>query len=66
MQLVVIVQDINDNPPIFQQKEYKTSVAEDLQLGSVVATVQANDADFVSRIEVTFEFEPLWLTLESR
>lgn len=41
----IIVQDVNDNPPIFQQTRYVATVSENATLGTAVLTVNANDAD---------------------
>ncbi|CAM4471706.1 unnamed protein product [Leuciscus chuanchicus] len=39
------VQDINDNPPIFQSKTYSVTVSETTAVGSDVLRVKAEDAD---------------------
>ncbi|XP_077102018.1 protocadherin Fat 4-like [Siphateles boraxobius] len=39
------VQDVNDNPPIFQSKTYSTTVSETTAVGSDVLRVIAEDAD---------------------
>ncbi|XP_023246586.1 protein dachsous-like [Copidosoma floridanum] len=39
------IQDMNDNPPIFQQIRYKASVLENSSIGTTVLTVSATDAD---------------------
>ncbi|XP_048052032.1 protein dachsous-like [Megalobrama amblycephala] len=41
----VQVQDVNDNPPIFQSKSYSATVSEALAVGSDVLRVTAKDAD---------------------
>ena len=43
--LNVTVQDTNDNPPVFGDNYYNTSVNETLPLNSVVAQVRATDRD---------------------
>ncbi|XP_051972962.1 protocadherin gamma-C5-like isoform X4 [Xyrauchen texanus] len=41
----VIVEDINDNEPKFEQSQYKVSVLESIPFGSSVLTVKATDLD---------------------
>ncbi|CAB4067518.1 DCHS1_2 [Lepeophtheirus salmonis] len=45
MTVKVRVQDLNDNPPLFDKQRYFTNVPEDLPLGSSVLRVEAKDAD---------------------
>ncbi|XP_070557832.1 cadherin EGF LAG seven-pass G-type receptor 2-like isoform X8 [Ptychodera flava] len=49
-QLSITIQDVNDNPPTFQQPEYHTVVDEDARPGTSVVTVTATDADEESSI----------------
>lgn len=41
----IIVSDVNDHPPVFTQKLYMASMAEDLDINSEVMTVTAVDGD---------------------
>ncbi|XP_051790247.1 protocadherin beta-3-like [Erpetoichthys calabaricus] len=41
----IVVLDVNDNAPVFTQRVYKASVREDSLTGSVLTSVNANDAD---------------------
>ncbi|XP_015176207.1 PREDICTED: protein dachsous [Polistes dominula] len=41
----VTVQDVNDNPPIFNQTRYSASVPENATVGTPVLAVNASDAD---------------------
>uniref|UniRef100_A0A3B4YEG6 Cadherin domain-containing protein n=1 Tax=Seriola lalandi dorsalis TaxID=1841481 RepID=A0A3B4YEG6_SERLL len=43
LQVNVTIQDINDNPPMFEQDQYQTSVFEDI--GTVVALLTVSDSD---------------------
>jgi len=43
--LIVRVNDINDNPPVFVPPEYRVRLLEDLPIGTVVGTVLAVDPD---------------------
>lgn len=48
--VVVTIQDINDNDPIFNPKYYEASIAEDQPPGTPVTTVTATDLDEDSRL----------------
>lgn len=50
----VEVTDNNDNPPVFEPKTYSKSLAENLQAGQVIATVQATDQDSGINKEITY------------
>ncbi|XP_058852776.1 protocadherin gamma-A11-like isoform X2 [Acipenser ruthenus] len=52
----IIVLDANDNAPIFSQPVYKASVLENSLKGTLVATVNATDADKGSNAHVTYSF----------
>lgn len=43
--VIITVQDINDNDPIFSPKQYDATVAEDDPPGTPVTTVTATDVD---------------------
>lgn len=43
--VIVEVQDVNDNSPIFNQKDYKISVLESSKPGKIVLNVRATDMD---------------------
>lgn len=43
--LTVEVQDVNDQPPVFQQHVYNSTVMENRERGEVVVTVTAVDMD---------------------
>ncbi|XP_035505057.2 protocadherin gamma-A11-like isoform X33 [Scophthalmus maximus] len=45
MQISITVLDANDNAPVFTQKIYKGTVAENAAKGTTVTTVSASDAD---------------------
>ena len=50
--VVVSVLDINDNPPVFEHREYVATLAEDVAPGTQVLRVQASsrDADAAGQI----------------
>ncbi|XP_069832321.1 protocadherin-23 [Dendropsophus ebraccatus] len=48
------VLDENDNPPTFAKSQYRTSVREDLAVGSVVLSLRAYDVDQGLNGEVTY------------
>uniref|UniRef100_A0A8B9FT91 Cadherin domain-containing protein n=1 Tax=Amazona collaria TaxID=241587 RepID=A0A8B9FT91_9PSIT len=45
LNLMVVVDDVNDNPPVFSSSRYETSVPEDEVLGKALLTVYATDLD---------------------
>lgn len=48
--VIITVQDVNDNDPVFRPKVYKANVAEDSAPGSPIISVTASDPDENSRI----------------
>ncbi|KAF1578907.1 Cadherin EGF LAG seven-pass G-type receptor 3, partial [Eudyptes moseleyi] len=45
LNLTVIIDDVNDNPPVFSSSRYEMSVPEDEVLGRALLTVSATDLD---------------------
>ncbi|XP_062333210.1 protocadherin beta-16-like isoform X24 [Osmerus eperlanus] len=54
MQILITVLDVNDNAPVFTQPVYKATVTENAHKGTVVATVNALDADHGSNGKITY------------
>uniref|UniRef100_A0A8C5N4G4 Protocadherin Fat 4 n=1 Tax=Gouania willdenowi TaxID=441366 RepID=A0A8C5N4G4_GOUWI len=54
LQVNVTIQDINDNPPVFEQDQYQTSVYEDAAVGSSVLHITASDQDEGGNAEVRY------------
>uniref|UniRef100_A0A669BZ23 Protocadherin Fat 4 n=1 Tax=Oreochromis niloticus TaxID=8128 RepID=A0A669BZ23_ORENI len=54
MQVNVTIQDINDNPPIFEQDQYQTSVFEDAAVGSSILEITASDQDEGANAEIRY------------
>ena len=52
--LTIAVTDVNDNPPVFAQQQYSTSVSESLPITSVVINVEASDSDSGSNAVVRY------------
>ncbi|XP_036911122.1 protocadherin Fat 1 isoform X1 [Sturnira hondurensis] len=52
--VVVSVLDINDNPPVFEYREYSTSVSEDILIGTEVLQVYAASRDIEANAEITY------------
>ncbi|KAG5848309.1 hypothetical protein ANANG_G00097130 [Anguilla anguilla] len=52
--VVVSVLDINDNPPVFEQREYVAAVAEDVAPGSQVLRVFAASRDIEANAEISY------------
>ncbi|MED6273157.1 hypothetical protein CHARACLAT_003815 [Characodon lateralis] len=55
--LVVILEDINDNPPTFVPKVYHIKVAEDVPLGTLLVWVESVDLDLGSGGLVTYNLK---------
>ncbi|XP_044136908.1 protocadherin gamma-C5-like isoform X4 [Bufo gargarizans] len=54
--ITVVVLDINDNPPVFNQTVYKVSIRENLPLKSVILTLNATDQDDGANGEIQYYF----------
>ncbi|XP_051790021.1 protocadherin alpha-5-like isoform X27 [Erpetoichthys calabaricus] len=52
--IVISVQDINDNAPVFENDVYKLSLKEDSPIGTFVVKVNASDLDEGVNSEITF------------
>uniref|UniRef100_A0A8C4T505 FAT atypical cadherin 2 n=1 Tax=Erpetoichthys calabaricus TaxID=27687 RepID=A0A8C4T505_ERPCA len=53
--VLVEVEDVNDNPPFFQQKVYVAQIAEGLPIGSPVIQMHASDKDSGRNKDITYE-----------
>ncbi|XP_026556674.1 cadherin-23-like [Pseudonaja textilis] len=56
LNIEVNVIDINDNPPVFSQATYKTSLKENTPRGTSVLQVKASDSDEGSNAEISYIF----------
>ena len=52
--LRVIISDVNDNPPVFEQLLYSTSIPESAPTGVVIITVRASDLDSESNAALRY------------
>ncbi|MEQ2167406.1 hypothetical protein GOODEAATRI_003924 [Goodea atripinnis] len=55
VQVNIRILDENDNPPVFNQSEYHTTVREDAPIGSIVSQVLASDSDLGDNSRITYE-----------
>ncbi|XP_055498725.1 protocadherin beta-15-like isoform X8 [Leucoraja erinacea] len=55
-QIIVIVQDANDNAPVFQQSEYRTRLRENTPRGTLVIKLNATDLDDGANGEIVYSF----------
>ncbi|GFR67442.1 cadherin-23 [Elysia marginata] len=55
--IMMIITDINDNPPTFLGLPYKTSIPEDFEVGKDFFTVSARDPDMGNGGSVEYTFE---------
>ncbi|KAL3314845.1 Protocadherin-1 [Cichlidogyrus casuarinus] len=53
--LLVKVLDVNDNMPIFEKEVYEITISEATEIGSVILTVKATDADVESNSRISYE-----------
>lgn len=53
----VTVQDINDNSPVFEPYNTEYSVAEDAEVGKVIAGISATDADLEEFGLIVYTFD---------
>ena len=52
--IVISVLDINDNPPVFEYREYGATVSEDVLVGTEVLQVYAASRDIEANAEITY------------
>ncbi|XP_067842901.1 protocadherin Fat 1a isoform X1 [Heptranchias perlo] len=52
--VLVSVLDINDNPPVFEHREYLATLSEDIPLGTEVLQVFAASRDIEANAEITY------------
>ena len=52
--VTVVVDDVNDNSPIFDQAVYTADVEEEASMGMFVVIVTANDADSLPNAMITY------------
>nr|XP_014352631.1 PREDICTED: protocadherin Fat 3 [Latimeria chalumnae] len=55
--VTITVLDINDNPPVFERRDYLATVAEDIALGTSVLTVFAASKDIGTNAEITYSIK---------
>ncbi|NXS50816.1 CDHR2 protein, partial [Balaeniceps rex] len=55
--LTIIVEDRNDNAPVFQHLPYEKLIPENTKLGSIIYTVFANDSDTGNASKVSYSIE---------
>ncbi|XP_010288321.1 PREDICTED: cadherin-related family member 2, partial [Phaethon lepturus] len=55
--LTIIVEDRNDNAPVFQGLPYEASIPENMKLNSIIYTVFANDSDTGNASKVSYSIE---------
>ncbi|XP_055669166.1 cadherin-related family member 2 isoform X1 [Falco peregrinus] len=55
--LTIIVEDRNDNAPVFQHLPYETSIPENMKPNSTIYTVFANDSDTGNASKVSYSIE---------
>ncbi|XP_068133843.1 protocadherin gamma-C5-like isoform X26 [Hyperolius riggenbachi] len=56
-QINVIVLDINDNPPVFDQPRYKVNILENVLIGTVAIKLNATDLDEGANSDIIYSFD---------
>ena len=56
-QLQINIQDVNDNPPVFEQKSYERTVSEDIPNSASILEVKATDEDSGRNGKVTYSIK---------
>ncbi|XP_037656905.1 protocadherin alpha-8 isoform X2 [Choloepus didactylus] len=59
VQLLVIVLDVNDNAPSFEQSEYEVRIFENSDLGTILIRLNASDRDEGVNGEISYSFNSL-------
>ncbi|XP_059142761.1 protocadherin gamma-A11-like isoform X2 [Physella acuta] len=57
-QLSIVVDDVNDNPPVFSRAVYVMSVKENQEIGELVGSVTARDADTGANARLRYALDP--------
>ncbi|XP_067890087.1 protocadherin Fat 3a isoform X2 [Heterodontus francisci] len=52
--ITIIILDINDNPPVFERRDYLATIAEDVALGTEVLVLYAASKDIGANAEITY------------
>ncbi|XP_049820796.1 fat-like cadherin-related tumor suppressor homolog isoform X5 [Aethina tumida] len=55
-QIELIISDLNDNPPVFSLPYYSVSMPEDVEIGTLVTKIHANDADIGINRKIKYIF----------
>ncbi|XP_067852675.1 protocadherin-10-like [Heptranchias perlo] len=55
-QIIILVQDANDNAPVFPQSVYRVSLLENVPKGAIVIKLNATDLDASSNGEIVYSF----------
>lgn len=53
--VLISVLDINDNPPVFEHREYGATLKEDITVGTEVLQVYATSRDIEANAEVSYQ-----------
>ena len=53
--ILILVEDVNDNPPVFEEDSYSVSVAENQPVGTSLLTLRAMDRDTGQNAEISYQ-----------
>ncbi|TRY54109.1 hypothetical protein DNTS_031159, partial [Danionella cerebrum] len=54
LNITIYITDLNDNPPVFESKDYIATISENAVVGTSVLQIWAEDADSGSNSQITF------------
>lgn len=54
VQVIINIEDVNDNPPMFSQPSYNTTISEATPFGTPILQVRATDRDTVASQQIQF------------
>ena len=54
-QAVIVILDVNDNAPVFEEDPYKVTISTDVQSQTELVTIKASDADLGKNGQVRYE-----------
>lgn len=55
-QIIIVVSDLNDNPPLFSMASYSVTLPEDAEIGTLVTKVHATDSDIGINRKIKYSF----------
>lgn len=57
-QVDIFVDDVNDNPPVFEERDVRVKLPSDLPVGAEVAHMKATDKDGGANGDISYAINP--------